>query len=58
MIARRRVMLYLTEEQYLTLKELAGEKGSMAKVIRDWIEAADSSRPSANPVHGDVARDK
>jgi hypothetical protein len=50
MIARRRVLLYLTEEQYLALKQLAGEKGSMAKVVREWIDAASPSGPSAHPV--------
>ena len=51
MIARRKVMLYLTEEQYLTLKRLAAEKGSMAGVVRDWLDAADPSRRAENPIH-------
>jgi hypothetical protein len=50
-------MLYLTEEQYLTLKQLAAEKGSMAGVVRDWIDSADPSSRSDNPVQRHV-RDK
>jgi hypothetical protein len=53
-IARRKVMLYLTEEQYLTLKRLATEKGSMAGVVRDWIDASDPSRRSDNPIQRHV----
>ena len=58
MIARRRVLLYLTEEQYLALKQLAGEKGSMAKVVREWIDAASPPGPSAHPVADHVPRGK
>jgi hypothetical protein len=35
----RKVQLYLTEEQYRLLRQRAGERGSVAQVVRDLIDA-------------------
>jgi hypothetical protein len=42
-MANRKVQLYLTEEQYLLVKQRAGDRGSIAQVVRDLIDA--SGRP-------------
>jgi hypothetical protein len=39
-MAQRKVQLYLTEEQYRLVKQRAGERGSIAQVVRDLIDAA------------------
>ena len=39
-MADRKVQLYLSEEQYRFLKQRAAERGSIAQVVRDLIEAA------------------
>jgi hypothetical protein len=39
-MANRKVQLYLTEEQYRLVKQRAGERGSIAQVVRDLIDAA------------------
>ena len=38
MEARRKLQLYLTERQYMLLKRRAGERGSIAAVVRDLID--------------------
>lgn len=42
---RHRTQLYLDEAQYRWLRRQAGPGGSVAKVVRDLIEAARGSRP-------------
>ena len=43
---RHRTQLYLDDSQYRWLKQQAGERGSIAAVVRDLIETARSNRPS------------
>lgn len=51
-MARRKVQLYLTEEQYRFVKQRAGERGSIAQVVRDLIEAAGRPEdPKADPFY-------
>lgn len=42
---RRRTQLYLDEDQYRWLKRQAGPRGSIAKIVRDLIDAARDRRP-------------
>lgn len=44
---KHRTQLYLDDGQYRWLKQQAGERGSIAAVVRDLIETARSNRPSA-----------
>ncbi len=46
----RRTQLYLDEAQYRWLKAQAGQRGSIAGVVRALIEAARTKRP-------DISRD-
>lgn len=41
-----RTQLYLEEDQYRWLRQRAGERGSIAGVVRELIDAARSKRPS------------
>ena len=41
-----RTQLYLEEDQYRWLRQRAGERGSIAGVVRELIDAARSRRPS------------
>jgi hypothetical protein len=41
-----RTQLYLEEDQYRWLRQRAGERGSIAGVVRDLIDAARSKRPN------------
>jgi hypothetical protein len=41
-----RTQLHLEDDQYRWLQRRAGAKGSIAKVVRDLIDAARSRRPS------------
>ncbi len=43
---RHRTQLYLDESQYRWLKQQAGQRGSIAAVVRDLIETARAQRPS------------
>ena len=43
---RHRTQLYLGEDQYRWLKQRAGNRGSIAGVVRDLIDAARARRPS------------
>jgi hypothetical protein len=43
---KHRTQLYLDDSQYRWLKQQAGERGSIAAVVRDLIETARSNRPS------------
>jgi hypothetical protein len=43
---KHRTQLYLDDSQYRWLKQRAGQRGSIAAVVRDLIEAARSQRPS------------
>lgn len=43
-MAMRKVQLYLTEEQYRILKQRAGDRGSLAQVVREMVDA--SKRPT------------
>jgi hypothetical protein len=36
---RHRTQLFLTDEQYRWLKVKAGDSGSIAAVVRDWIDS-------------------
>jgi hypothetical protein len=49
-VMSHRTQLYLEEDQYRWLRQRAGERGSIAGVVRELIDAARSRRPS-------VARD-
>jgi hypothetical protein len=49
-VMAHRTQLYLDEDQYRWLRQRAGQRGSIAGVVRDLIDAARSRRPS-------VARD-
>jgi hypothetical protein len=49
-VMSHRTQLYLEEDQYRWLRQRAGQKGSIAGVVRELIDAARSRRP-------DVARD-
>jgi len=42
-MAMRKVQLYLTDEQYRILKQRAGDRGSLAQVVREMIDT--STRP-------------
>jgi hypothetical protein len=44
---RHRTQLYLDPDQYRWLKQRAGERGSIAGVVRDLIDAARSRKPSS-----------
>lgn len=44
---RHRTQLYLDADQYRWLKQRAGQRGSIAGVVRELIDAARSRRPSA-----------
>jgi len=44
---RHRTQLYLDADQYRWLKQRASERGSIAGVVRDLIDAARSRRPSS-----------
>lgn len=49
-MATRKVQLYLSEEQYRFLKQRAGERGSLAAVVRELIDAAGRPEdPTADP---------
>ncbi|MGI8426522.1 MAG: hypothetical protein ACR2FO_05085 [Actinomycetota bacterium] len=37
-MSMRKVQLYLTDNQYRLLKQTAGQKGSIAQVVRDLID--------------------
>jgi len=51
-MAQRKVQLYLTEEQYRFLKQRAGERGSLAAVVRELIDAADRpADPTTDPFY-------
>ena len=53
--ARRKVQLYLTEEQYLLLKQRAGEGGSIAQVVRDLIDTSGlPADPASDPFYAHV----
>ena len=43
---QHRTQLYLDDSQYRWLKQQAGQRGSIAAVVRDLIESARSDRPS------------
>jgi hypothetical protein len=45
-IMTHRTQLYLDESQYRWLKQRAGERGSIAAVVRDLIDAARARRPN------------
>jgi len=49
---RHRTQLYLDDSQYRWLKQQAGQRGSIAAVVRDLIEAARSHRasPAGDPL--------
>lgn len=49
-VMSHRTQLYLEEDQYRWLRQRAGQRGSIAGVVRDLIDAARSRRP-------DVAQD-
>jgi hypothetical protein len=52
---RRKVQLYLTQEQYLLLKQRAGEGGSIAQVVRDLIDTSSMpADPSNDPFYAHV----
>lgn len=44
---RHRTQLYLDADQYRWLKQRAGQRGSIAGVVRDLIDAARSRKPSS-----------
>lgn len=46
-VMRHRTQLYLDQAQYRWLKQRAGERGSIAEVVRDLIDGARLRRPSA-----------
>jgi hypothetical protein len=41
-----RTQLYLEEDQYRWLRQRAGDRGSIAGVVRELIDAARSKRPN------------
>jgi hypothetical protein len=45
-VVQHRTQLYLDDGQYRWLKQQAGQRGSVAAVVRDLIDAARSRRPS------------
>jgi len=49
---KHRTQLYLDDSQYRWLKQQAGQRGSIAAVVRDLIEAARSHRssPAGDPL--------
>lgn len=58
-MATRKLQLYLTEEQYRFVKQQAGDRGSMAKVVRDLIDAAGRPEdPKADPFYRHVVKEK
>jgi hypothetical protein len=44
---RHRTQLYLDPDQYRWLRQRAGQRGSIAGVVRELIDAARAHRPSA-----------
>lgn len=44
---RHRTQLYLDPDQYRWLKQRAGQRGSIASVVRELIDAARSRRPDS-----------
>jgi len=44
---RHRTQLYLDRDQYRWLKQRAGERGSIAGVVRELIDAARTRKPSS-----------
>lgn len=51
-MATRKVQLYLSEEQYRFIKQRAGERGSLAAVVRELIDAAGRPQePTADPFY-------
>ena len=58
-MANRKVQLYLTEEQYRLVKQRAGERGSIAQVVRDLIDAAGRpDDPTRDPFYRHVMSEK
>ena len=49
---KHRTQLYLDDSQYRWLKQQAGQRGSIAAVVRDLIEVARSQRssPAGDPL--------
>jgi len=39
-MAKRKIQLYLTEEQYQVLKQRSGDSGSIAAAVRDLVDAS------------------
>lgn len=57
-MAKRKVQLYLTEEQYRFVKQRAGTSGSIAQVVRDLIdEAGRPSDPTRDPFYRHLMSD-
>lgn len=55
----RKVQVYLTEEQYRLLRQRAGERGSIAQVVRDLVDgSAAPAEPDADPFFRHVFRPK
>ena len=59
METRRKLQLYLTERQYQLLKRRAGERGSLAGVVRDLIDqSAMPKNAEADPFFQHVMNEK
>jgi hypothetical protein len=59
MMERRKLQLYVTDHQYRLLKQRAGERGSIAKVVRDLIDqASEPADPASDPFYRHVVSEK
>lgn len=55
----RKLQLYVTERQYRLLRQRAGERGSIAKVVRDLIDQAETpADPEADPFYRHLMSEK
>ncbi len=55
----RKLQLYVTEHQYRLLKQRAGERGSIAGVVRDLIDHAGvPAEPESDPFYRRMVEEK
>jgi hypothetical protein len=55
----RKLQLYVTQQQYRLLKQRAAERGSIAQVVRDLIDAAGApADPELDPFYQHLMAEK
>ncbi len=58
-MATRKLQIYLSDEEYQYLKQAAGQRGSMAGVVRQLIENARRARyPIEDPFYRHIVLEK